>query len=95
MTDGTHALVPLHYLRVFGGEAIVAGVKKVREDAPKVEVHEARLIIQEEIPRAEHLLEGDQQRRQLRLPLLAVGPPLIDAAAPELPLLEPEIVQLL
>lgn len=95
MTDGAHAPVPLHELRVFSGEAIVAGVKKVREDAPEIEVHKTRLIIQEEIPRAEHLLEGDQQRRQLRLPLFAVGTPLVDAAAPELPLLETEVVQLL
>ena len=60
MTDGAHAPVPLHELWVFSGEAIVAGVKKVREDAPEIEVHEARLIIQEEIPRAQHLLAGTQ-----------------------------------
>ena len=94
MTDGAHAPVPLHYLRVFGGEAIVVGIEKVCEDAPEIEVHEARLIIQQEIPCTEHLLEGNQQRRQLRLPLFAVGTPLVDAPAPELPLLESEVVQL-
>ena len=73
----------------------MAGVKKVREDAPEIEVDETRLIIEQEVPGAEHLLEGNEQRGELRLPLLAVSAPLVDAAAPEFSFLETEVVQLL
>src|SRR6266498_784932 len=77
-----------------GRKAIVPGVKKIGEHAPEVEVHETRLTVQEKGPVGQHLLERNQEHGQLGGQRSLAGPPLVEAAATELPLLVPSIGQL-
>src|SRR5262245_42732170 len=78
-----------------GRKPIVTGVKKIRQDAPQVEVHEARLPIEQKQAGGEHLFEWDQQRNELSDQLLLLGAPLLQTTAAELAFLVPNVAELI
>jgi len=71
-----------------GEQLVLAGIKEIGEDAPQVEINEMRLRAEEEGALLEHELKRDQDLGQALEEFLALFEPLLEAAAPELALLE-------
>src|SRR6266498_5158539 len=80
---------------MIGRKAIVAGVKKVGQDPPKIKVDKTRPVAEQKRPAGQHLLERNEQGGQVGEQRLLAGAPLLEAAAAELAFLVPEMAELL
>src|SRR6266542_2904547 len=80
---------------MIGRKAIVAGVKKVGQDPPKIKVDKTRPVAEQKRPAGQHLLERNEQVGQVGEQRLLAGAPLLEAAAAELAFLVPEMAELL
>src|SRR5438105_9904738 len=74
-----------------GGQFIAPGKLEIGQHAPKIEIDEARLRVEKKSAVANHLFEGNQPRGQFGDELFLLLEPLVQAAPPELALLEPDI----
>ncbi len=74
---------------------IMARVKKIFKHPEQIEIHEVRAIPQQKWMVRHHFLERHQTLLQPLQPLALLFAPLVNAAAAELALLEPQKIELL
>src|SRR5580765_5272238 len=86
--------MPLFQPGVGGGQLVVARIKKVCQHAVEVEIDKERALAQQEPMADQHLLARYQSPSQAREQSLLLRPPLVQAAAAELPFLVPEETEL-
>lgn len=94
MLDFFHPRVPVADFRVCFGQFIMAGIKEIFQHAEQIEVHEARMLFQNERQMREHHFERQQFFFELLEQILLVFAPLVNAAAAKFPFLEPQELQL-
>src|SRR6266516_7741615 len=86
--------MPFFQTRVGGGQFVVARIEKVRQHAVEVENDKARAFTDQERLANQHLFARNQSLGKCRKQSLLLRPPLVQAAAAELPFLVPEEAEL-
>ena len=76
-------------------EFVMPGVEGIFKHPEQIKIHEARPVAEQEIMVHHHFLEGNQTLLQFFEPAFLFRAPLVNAAAAELALFEPQILQLI